>query len=234
MRAFRLLNKNEIECRIAEVSKTGKGLSLLLYKTARTDAALLDEVYGPERWQNDFKMLDGKLYGGIGIKFGDEWIWRWDCGSESNMEAEKGQASDAFKRAGFKWGLGAELYTAPRIFVFSDKCTITDSNGKFKCFDTFSVKLIDYDAQGNITALEIVNDTNNTVCFTMGEKRTQAVTRPSKELRSASVDTAMEHDEAAFIPSCSDCGAVITVAEHDYSCKKYKKPLCRACQRKQA
>ena len=130
MRNFRLLMEPEIECRIAEIRKDGRSLSLLLYKTARTDAAMLDEVYGPENWQNDFKILDGKLYGGIGIPFGDQWVWRWDCGTESNMEAEKGQASDAFKRAGFKWGIGAELYTSPRITVPSDKCNIKEYGGK--------------------------------------------------------------------------------------------------------
>ena len=164
MRAFRLLAETEIECRISEINKQGSGLSLLLYKTARTDAALLDEVYGPDKWQNDFKMLDGKLYGGIGIKFGDEWIWRWDCGAESNMEADKGQASDAFKRAGFKWGLGAELYTAPKIFVPKEKCNIKSYTGydgkeKLKCFDNFSLEKIVYDDSGNIIALAIRNDT---------------------------------------------------------------------------
>lgn len=159
MRAFRLLTESEIECRIAEINKQGSGLTLLLYKTARTDAALLDETYGPERWQNDFKVIDGKLYGGIGIKMSDQWIWRWDCGTESNMEAEKGQASDAFKRAGFKWGLGAELYTSPRIFVPREKCNIKDYNGKLKCYDNFSVEKIVYDKQGNIAALAVRNDT---------------------------------------------------------------------------
>lgn len=157
MRAFRLLTEPEIECRIAEINRQGTGLNLLLYKTARTDAALLDETYGPDHWQNDFKMLDGKLYGGIGIKFNDEWIWRWDCGTESNMEAEKGQASDAFKRAGFKWGLGAELYTAPRIYVPGEKCQIKENNGKYRCYDNFAVEKIVYSEDGNITAISIIN-----------------------------------------------------------------------------
>ena len=159
MRAFRLLRESEIECRISEISKNGKGLSLLLYKTARTDAALLDETYGAQNWQNDFKIMDGNLYGGIGIRFNDTWVWRWDCGTESNVEAEKGQASDAFKRAGFKWGIGAELYTLPRMFIPNDKCTIKDYNGKLKCYDTFSVEKIAYDDNGNITGLSIRNDT---------------------------------------------------------------------------
>ena len=112
MDKFRLLKADEIECRISQISD--KGLSILLYKTARTDANMLDEVVGPDNWENDFKVVDGVLYGGIGIFFdnGKE-IWKWDAGTESNMEAEKGRASDAFKRAGFKWGIGRELYTAP-------------------------------------------------------------------------------------------------------------------------
>lgn len=158
MRLFRLLTKDEIECRVGEIAKSGKYLTLLLYKTARTDAALLDEVFGPERWQNDFKTIDGKLYGGIGIETADgKWIWKWDCGAESNIEAEKGEASDAFKRAGFKWGIGTELYSAPEIKIFSDKCEITEYNGKFRCYDKFSVQKIIYDENGKIQAVAIMN-----------------------------------------------------------------------------
>lgn len=165
MRDFRLLKESEIECRIAEINKSGAGLTLLLYKTARTEAALLDETYGSGYWQNDFKILDGKLYGGIGIKLNNEWIWRWDCGTESNMEAEKGQASDAFKRAGFKWGIGAELYTSPRIFIPKEKCNINDYNGKLKCYDQFEVEKIAYDDNGNIAGLAIINISIGKRCF---------------------------------------------------------------------
>ena len=113
---MRTLKADEIECRVAQVFQ--KGCSLLLYKTARVDRAILDETFG-ELWQNDFKTIDGKMYGGIAVynKELKEWLWRWDCGTESNTEAEKGQASDCFKRAGFKWGIGVELYSAPFIFV---------------------------------------------------------------------------------------------------------------------
>ena len=117
MNKFRELEADEIEVRISQV-KT-KGISLLLYKTARTDANLLDETVGPENWENDFKVVDGVLYGGIGIydEKKDRWNWKWDAGTESNTEAEKGRASDAFKRAGFKHGIGRELYTAPFIWI---------------------------------------------------------------------------------------------------------------------
>lgn len=165
MRTFRTLKESEIECRIAEIQKNGAGLTLLLYKTARTDAALLDEKYGCENWQNDYKVIDGKLFCGIGIFTLERWVWKWDCGTESNMEAEKGQASDAFKRAGFKWGIGAELYSAPKIFVPSAVCNIKDYNGKLKCYDTFSVEKIAYNDNEDISGLAIRNDTTGKRCF---------------------------------------------------------------------
>lgn len=151
MNAFRLLTADEIECRISQISD--KGLSLLLYKTARTDANLLDEKYSPSRWTNDFKVVDGVLYGGIGIDFDEGvWVWKWDAGTESNTEAEKGRASDAFKRAGFKWGIGRELYTAPRIWIPADKCNIKDR----RCYDTFTVEKIAYNDKQEISGLSIL------------------------------------------------------------------------------
>ena len=158
----RELKAEEIECRVAQVS--AKGCSLLLYKTARVDRAILTETYG-NRWQNDFKTIDGKMYGGIGVYDTElkEWLWRWDCGTESNTEAEKGQASDCFKRAGFKWGIGVELYSAPFIWI---NCETEQYNGKFKLKDRFAkfdVKTIGYDANRNINKLVITDNKGNTV-----------------------------------------------------------------------
>lgn len=170
MRGFRLLRPHEIECRISEIPKKGNGLWLLLYKTARTDAALLDETVGAANWQNDYRVLDGKMYCGIGIKHGEEWIWKWNVGTESNTEAEKGEASDAMKRAGFVLGIGTELYSSPRIWVSSSNCEIKDVNGKWKCYDTFSVKEIDYDSNEDICRLVVVNDKNGGVAFSFGAK----------------------------------------------------------------
>jgi hypothetical protein len=162
MNMFRLLRADEIECRIAQISKSGKGLSLLLYKTARTDANILDETVGPENWENDFKLVDGVLYGGIGVNYGGKMVWKWDAGVESNTEAEKGRASDAFKRAGFKHGIGRELYTAPFIWVKSGDCTIEKVEYKgqerWVCNDRFEVGAIEYDAAQNISGLVILRD----------------------------------------------------------------------------
>jgi hypothetical protein len=158
MNGFRLLTADEIECRISQI--IDKGLSLLLYKTARTDANMLDEKYGPFEWQNDFKVVDGVLYGGIGISDNQGgYVWKWDAGTESNTEAEKGRASDAFKRAGFKWGIGRELYTAPRIWISAEKCNIRDR----KCYDTFEVEKIAYNDKQEISGISIL--CNGKRCF---------------------------------------------------------------------
>lgn len=166
---IRRLKADEIECRVAQV--TAKGCSLLLYKTARVDRAILDETFG-QYWQNDFKVIDGKMYGGIGIYNSDikEWLWRWDCGTESNTEAEKGQASDCFKRAGFKWGIGVELYSAP--FIWLNIETEKNDKGKFQLknkFAKFTVKSIDYAENGNIKDLTIIND-SGVVVYSMNKR----------------------------------------------------------------
>ena len=113
---MRPLRADEIEVRVGQVY--AKGVSMLLYKTARTDMAILDEVYGACGWQCDYKEIKNNMYCGIGVQsVSGDWVWKWDCGTESNTEKEKGEASDAFKRAGFKWGIGRELYTAPFIWL---------------------------------------------------------------------------------------------------------------------
>jgi hypothetical protein len=165
---MRKLRADEIECRVAQVSS--KGCSLLLYKTARVDRAILDEEFGTMNWQNDFKVIDGKMYGGIAVRDGSApgWVWKWDCGTESNTEAEKGQASDCFKRAGFKWGIGVELYTAPFIWLNVD---VKQEGNKWKLanpFTKYAVKSIDYN-NDCISDLVIMDDKGNAV-YSMGKK----------------------------------------------------------------
>lgn len=182
MNKFRLLNADEIECRIAMIKPTF--ITLLLYKTARTDANLLDETVGEEMWENDFKLVDGVLYGGIGIRMtdslgkpSDKVVWKWDAGTESNTEAEKGRASDAFKRAGFKWGIGRELYTAPFIKISSSKCGIKDG----KCYDKFEVSEIGYNDKREIAKLVIINSESRVEVFRMGERVTEDFSIVQKE-----------------------------------------------------
>lgn len=157
----RKLRVDEIECRVSTCNE--KGCSLLLYKTARVDRAILTEMYG-NRWQNDFKVIDGKMYGGIAVYDNElkEWLWRWDCGTESNTEKEKGEASDAFKRAGFKWGIGIELYSTP--FIWCNVPTKANANGKYQPISRyFELKKIGYTENGDINFIEIADDKGNIV-----------------------------------------------------------------------
>jgi len=104
---------------------------IIPYKDARTDMDILDEVVGPGNWQNDYKRdSKGVLQGGIGINVSGEWVWKWSNGVPSQFAKEKGEYSDAFKRAGFMWGIGRCLYDMPRITVSmqQDEFRVTDSN----------------------------------------------------------------------------------------------------------
>ena len=113
-----LLTEQDIDCRVQSVSKakTGKvGAVLLLYKDARVDMRILDLVFGPGNWQRTHEVINGNLFCSIDIWDEEKktWVRKQDVGVESNTEKEKGQASDAFKRAGFNVGIGRELYTGP-------------------------------------------------------------------------------------------------------------------------
>jgi len=113
--------------RIQSISKNGETGSCVAYIDARDVMSILDEVIGPEYWQSDYKEIKGNLYAGIGLRINDEWIWKWDCGIESKTEAEKGESSDAFKRAGVKWGIGRFLYDKEIQWVkIKDKKPIND------------------------------------------------------------------------------------------------------------
>lgn len=163
---FRDLTKDEIECRVQSVKQNG--LVLLLYKDARVDMNILDETVKPECWQREHYECKGNLFCRVGIcvetKKGDavfpEWTWKSDCGTESNTEAQKGEASDSFKRACFNWGIGRELYTAPFIWIPAEKCNISNS----KCYDKFVVEKIIIENK-QITALAIWNTTKNCRAF---------------------------------------------------------------------
>ncbi len=163
---FRYLEAEEIECRVQQLkeSKRGDGkvfVILLLYKDARCDQRILDETVGPMRWQRKHSDHNGNLFCSIGIRDEEtnEWIWKEDAGAKSNVDPEKGHASDSFKRAGTNWGIGRELYTAPFIYIeLQDNEYYINKSGKpqmdFKA--RFSVKSIQT-VDGKIKHLEIVD-----------------------------------------------------------------------------
>lgn len=168
---FRTLKAEEIDVRVGQITYNDKtkGCSLLLYKDARVDMALLDEVCKPFGWSREHKELKDVCYCGVGIKDTDtgEWVFKWDAGSESKTEKEKGEASDSFKRACVNWGIGRELYTAPFIWVNLPANDFVQRNGNYYLQNNikFSVKEIGYDDKRQIKNLVVI-DNRGAVVFT--------------------------------------------------------------------
>lgn len=158
-----LLEKEDIEVRIGQTGKTKEGkawVTLLLYKDARCDMRILDDVFGPYGWQRSHELIAGNLYCTVSILAENgEWIRKQDVGVESNTEKEKGQASDAFKRACVNVGIGRELYTAPRILVWLADGEYDAKADKIKPKQSvgFSVSDIAYNDRREITKLAIVD-----------------------------------------------------------------------------
>lgn len=148
---FKPLTADQVEVRPTDTKNKGRA-TLLLYQTARCPMEILDETF-PGAWATDYKEVAGNVYCGIGIKVEDEWIWRWNAGTEGNIGEGKSTASDAFKRAATMWGIGRELYNTPKVkidcpdnYYWNDKMTMT-----------FSVKEVEFDEKKNCTKLIIVD-----------------------------------------------------------------------------
>ena len=158
---FRALRADEVDVRIGTV-KEGKGASLLLYKDARCDMNVLDETVGPMNWQKSYSRDNANCTVSLWDADKGQRINKEDTGTESYTEAEKGLASDSFKRACFNWGIGRELYTAPFIWI----------NGATK-YDKFRVKEMEVENH-RITRLVIVNvdkGIDKAVAFRYGAKK---------------------------------------------------------------
>jgi hypothetical protein len=162
-KVIRLLNANEIECRVGSISE--KGLSLLLYKDARVDMKILDEVFGASNWQRSHELIGGNLYCTVSV-WDDgkkQWISKMDVGTKSYTEKEKGEASDSFKRACFSHGIGRELYSAPFIWIGASKVSIQRKDDRYVTYDKFTVGSISYNDDREIAGLTIINQDGKVV-----------------------------------------------------------------------
>lgn len=175
---LRELKASEIDCRIQSIgeNKTGAiGATILLYKDARVDMNILDETVGAMNWQRGHSVVDGNLYCTISIwdEEKEQWVAKSDVGTESNTEKEKGQASDSFKRAGFNWGIGRELYSAPFVYItLQHNEWYKGKDGRLKSNAKFKVRTVAYDENRNIVKL-IVVDSKGSVRYTFGENTQQ-------------------------------------------------------------
>jgi hypothetical protein len=163
---------------VAQIKENG--LSLLLYKDARCDMNILDETVGEFNWKREHCRDNANCIVSIWDAEKGQWISKEDTGTESNTEAEKGLASDSFKRACVNWGIGRELYTAPFIWVTADKCKISGSGGKLKCHDRFEVKSISYNENREIDGLSIVSNGHEVFTWSKYKNASQAKTKVTK------------------------------------------------------
>lgn len=117
MKEIRAVRPDEVSVRLKQCFD-GKGL-FLLYIDSRACRKILDETFGVLGWRNSFREIKGVLYCTIEIWDNDKklWVAKEDCGTQSATEKEKGEASDAFKRACFNLGIARELYTKIKIFI---------------------------------------------------------------------------------------------------------------------
>ena len=167
---FRGLKADEIEVRVGTVSKTG--VSLLLYKSARCDMQLLDEVVGAMNWKREHTRDNANCIVSIYDKDKKEWVSKEDTGTESNTEKEKGLASDSFKRACFNWGIGRELYTVPFIWMEADTKPKQGGKGyeltptgkkETTALEVKEIGYIEQDGSRRISKLVIVDKHDNVV-----------------------------------------------------------------------
>lgn len=167
---IRLLRADEIECRVGTINE--RGLSLLLYKDARVDQKILDEAFGMYGWERTHQSIEGNLYCTVRIWDSEkaQWIEKQDVGTTSYTEKEKGQASDAFKRACVNVGIGRELYSAPFIWISSSKANIQKRDNRYTTSERFQVREISYNEMREIAAITIVND-RGVVVYEYQEKK---------------------------------------------------------------
>ena len=184
---FRKLTANDVEARVQSCDENG--FVLLLYKNARCDMNILDETVGAENWQREHYECKGNLFCRVGIDTTSGWVWKADCGTESNTEKEKGESSDSFKRACFNWGIGRELYTAPKTKI-KGHTKLVKRNGKdvyvpeYYTYDVVKMEVSD-DIPRKITALTIVGKSmedgyHEDVIFDWTDKSNNAAKTPTK------------------------------------------------------
>lgn len=112
-----LKNPMPYQWRVQSFSKNKPVAQCVAYIDARDVMDRLDDVAGQGKWQDDYRVINGQLFAGIGILIDNNWVWKWDTGTESQTEKEKGLVSDSFKRAAVKWGIGRFLYNLDIKFV---------------------------------------------------------------------------------------------------------------------
>ena len=187
------LSMSQIDFRVQSVNK-GKYVTILAYKDARVDMQRLDDVVGPLGWKRRHLRDNHNCVVSIFDAESNQWISKEDTGTESNAEAQKGLASDSFKRACFNWGIGRELYDYPLIqFKLEDHEVMETTNGGWR--PSYKLNLTDWkwyaewDDDGKVSYLGC-RDADGNVRFKWGEDKVSKEKRLEAEAKEAKEEAA--------------------------------------------
>lgn len=172
------LKAQDVECRVQQITENqnGYGAILLLYKDARVDMKILDQVYGEMNWQRRHTVINGQLFCSVLIwdESKKQWIEKQDVGTESATEAEKGRASDSFKRACFNVGIGRELYNAPFIYIKLDAAEVRkNSKGKPTTYTRFNVTEMEYNREKECFTKLVICDEKGKPRYSLGGSKAE-------------------------------------------------------------
>lgn len=109
--------RGDVHWRAQTLTRNKDKALALAYLDARDVMDRLDDVCGPNNWQDDYtETVKGRVICRIGIFVDDRWVWKSDGAGDTAVEGEKGGISDAFKRAAVKWGIGRYLYRMDAVW----------------------------------------------------------------------------------------------------------------------
>ena len=119
--------KDSIHWRAQSLTRDGDKAMALAYIDARDVMDRLDHACGAANWQDRYEVHGPKTICYLSICIDGEWVTKADGAGDTQVEAEKGSMSDAFKRAAVKWGIGRYLYDLDAPWV---PCETYERQGK--------------------------------------------------------------------------------------------------------
>lgn len=182
-----------IDFRIQSINNGGYA-TILAYKDARVDMQRLDNVVGCTNWKREHTRDNKNCIVSIWDEDKKQWVSKEDVGVESNSEAEKGLASDSFKRACFNWGIGRELYDYPIISIQLNKNELQETgktSPKYK--PSYNLKLkewkwySEFDDNNKLIKLHCI-DQKGDKRFTYPEEKTTTINKQQHKLEEKATD----------------------------------------------
>jgi hypothetical protein len=110
----------KLSWRVGATNKDKTSAIALAYIDARDVMQRLDDVFGMN-WQCKYSHAENKTICEISVLIEGQWITRAGGAGDTDIEAEKGAISDAFKRAAVLFGIGRYLYNLPNKWVPIDQ-----------------------------------------------------------------------------------------------------------------